>query len=62
MFGQWPACRLGTLFACRLEHLGPSGDSRDPLRMVLIKRLNRQFELLDGAIDSLGGATKLRAL
>ena len=62
VFGQRPSCRLDGLFDCRPEHLGDSGDSCDPLRMVLIQRLNRQLELLNGAIDSLRGATKLSAL
>ena len=47
MVGQRPPCWFGGLFACCPEQLDNNGDSRDPLRMVLIKRLNGQFELLD---------------
>jgi hypothetical protein len=46
MFGQRSSRRLGGWFACCLDQLGQGRVGRDSLRMVLIKRLNRQFELL----------------
>ena len=62
MFGQRSSRRLGGLFACCLDRCGHSRNGRDPLRMVLIERLDRQLELLDGALDLLRRAAKLGAL
>jgi len=60
--GERPSCGLGGLFAGCPEHLGNSREGSNPLCMILIERLNRQFELLDGALDLLRRAAKLRPL
>jgi len=62
MIRQRTPRRLGVLLAGGVDYLNNSRDGCDPLGVILLKRLDREFELLDGSIDLLRRLAELGAL